>query len=146
MHYAFIPYGKKSEVELLISDMEAQKHLLPMTKGKEGDKDYIKQGRYIQSQVRILPGGVYEYVFPKEDLDLVLFTLEATPNNPYNIGDVKLKFIRKFLDLKPIPEFKKDKQFLWIKDNVSIISLGIREDKEITEKDGIFKGFTHEAI
>lgn len=140
MHYAFIPYGKRSEVELLFRDMEAQKHLLPMTKGEE------KIGTYIQGQLRVLPGGVYEYVFPKEDLDLVLFTLEATPNNPYNISDLKLKFIRKFLNLKPIPEFKKEKQFLWIKDNVSIISLGIREDKDFLETQGIYKDFTHEGI
>lgn len=136
MHFAFIPYGKRSEVELLFRDMEAQKHLLKLKNAKE------EKGIYIQGQLRQLPLGVYEYVFPREDLDLVLNTLIGQVDR-YGISGIVIKFIKKYYKLKNIPEYKKDKHLLWIKDHVEIIPLGIREDIDIFD-DKI--AYTHEAI
>jgi len=133
MHAGFIPYGKRSEVELLLRDMEAQKHFLINTDGT---------GQWIQGQVRCLPFGVYEYVFPKEDLDIVLHTLDFDGNR-YGINNFILYFIRKFVRFDKIPNYKKEKNYLWVKDNVNIIPLGIRADAEIFD-DLINK--THEAI
>jgi len=124
MHLIFIPYGKRSEVELLLRDMEAQKHFLHF-QDIEG-KDILK-GVYIQGQIRFLPFGFYEYVFPKEDLEIVLNSLDCG-SVPYEMNFVSM-FARKFLKCKRIPKYKKDKNFLWIRDNVSIIPIGIREDK-----------------
>ena len=139
MHFDFIPYGKRSEVELLLRDMEAQKHFLPMRKGKK------KMGRWIQGQVRLLPFGVYEYVFPKEDMNVVLNTL-IVEKDRYELGDFKIAMFRKMLKLKPIPEYKNDNKYLWIKDNVNIIPLGVKEDEDYTDPSGESKGWTHEAI
>jgi len=139
MHFAFIPYGKKKEVELLISDMEAQKHILKMWKGKEVKKIWI------QGQVRVLPFGIYEYVFPREDLDLVLNTFSANENR-YPIPKIALVPIKKFLNLKSIPEFKKDKCMLWIREHVNVISLGIREDYNIIDDLEEYRGWEHEAL
>lgn len=140
MHAIFIPYGKRSEVELLLRDMEAQKHLLIMTKGEE------KSGRYIQGQVRLLPFGVYEYIFPKEDMDVVLHTLDFDSNR-YRLGKLKLAFIRKIVSCEKIPEYKKDKYYLWIKENVTIIPIGVRYDDDgYIETSGEYEGFSHECI
>jgi len=136
MHAVFIAYGKRSEVELMFRDMEAQKHLLRMWKGKK------KQGIYIQGQVRILPFGLWEYVFPKEDMDKVLTTLGCAGNYSKILTSFKLGFVRNALKLKKIPEFDNNKKYLWIKDNVAIIPIGIKEDVNMTEKDG----WEHEAI
>ena len=133
MHVVFMPYGKRSEVELLLRDMEAQKHFL---KFKEGS------GVWIQGQVRFLPFGVYEYVMPKEDKDVVLHTL-IDYKDRYGIGGFVLSFIRKMIKCEAIPEYKKDKNYLWIKDNVNIIPIGIREDAEILDP---LTKTTHEAI
>ena len=139
MHAIFIPYGKRSEVELLLRDMDAQKHKLLLTKGNK------KKIVWIQGQVRLLPMGVYEYVFPKEDKDLVLSTLDFKSKR-YNLGKLKLTFLRKMVRAEPIPEFSEKQKLLWIKDNVNIIPIGIRTDGEFTDPYGENKGWTHEAI
>lgn len=140
MHVAFVPYGKRSEVELLLCDMDAQKHQLPMWKGKK--KQYI----WIQGQVRQLPFGVHEYVCPKEDMNKVLTTLGFAGNYENLLGMFKLFLIKNALKLKEIPDFKKDKVYLWVKDNVNIIPLGIKEDPDLLNHTGKYKGWTHEAI
>jgi len=143
MHVSFIPYGERGCVERMLRDMEAQKHLMPMTKGKE------KRGTWIPGQIRELPFGIKEYVFPKESLDIVLRTLNAADKEVYgvNFKSMAYPFLRKFLKLKPVPEYEeKGEIYLWGKMFVSIIVLGIREDGEIV---GIYvddKGWTHEAL
>ncbi len=143
MHVSFIPYGERSCVERLLRDMEAQKHLLPMTKGKK------KQATWIPGQIRELPFGVKEYVFPKESLDMVLRTLKACRSGAYGVNFKRLVYplLRKFLKLKPIPKYEdKGKLFLWNKVFVSIIVIGIREDGEVVGKYIDDKGWTHEAL
>lgn len=139
MHFAFIPYGKREAVERLLRDMEAQKHLLRLT------KDGQVQDVWIQSQVRLMPFGVVEYVFPKEDKERVLNTL-CCETDRYGLGKFKLSILRKMVKCDPIPEIKKGEVYLWMKEDVNIIPIGIREDKEIIDNKEQFKGWTHEAI
>jgi hypothetical protein len=135
-----MPYGKRAQVELLLRDMEAQKHQLKCYKdGKE-------KALWIQAQVRILPFGVVEYVFPKEDLDIVLNTVCTKDKIPYNIEGAKLKLLRNALRAKPVPEFKTDLKMLWVTEGVSIIPIGIREDADIIGREISDKGWKHEAI
>lgn len=143
MHVIFIPYGKRSEVEVLLRDMDAQKHQLPMTKGKK--KMYL----WIQGQVRHLPFGVYEYICPRGDMDAVLTTLNPleSDKDKYQLGSLKLAFIRKMIKCKKIKDFNKEKKYLWVKEDVCVILLGIREDyMEYVDPDGPYKGWMHEAI
>ncbi len=144
MHVSFIPYGERGCVERMLRDMEAQKFLMPMTKGKK------KQASWIPGQIRDLPFSVKEYVFCKEGLDMVLRTLNANKDvGGYGVGFKKLVFpvLRKLLKLKPIPKYEKHGDvFLWGKAFVSIIVLGIREDGEIVGEYIDDKGWTHEAL
>ena len=139
MHFAFIPYGKREEVEILLRDMSAQKHKLKMTKGKEVIHIWI------QGQVRLLPFGVYEYVFPREDLDKVLTALNAKFCH-YSLPKVFLSTLRKMLHLKKIPDYSEEQKYLWVKSEVNLIPLGIRDDEDIIEPLEEYRGFTHEAI
>ncbi len=142
MHFAFIPYGAMSELRLLLRDMQSQKFMMRMH--KEGEKD---KGVYISGQVRTLPFGVMEYVFPKEYLPMVLNTLCKQEPNRYNVPKVFRAIIRKALKLKPIPKYSDKEKLIWICENVSILPLGIREDSELAEpKDAGYKGWLHEAI
>ena len=146
MHVVFIPYGIKSAVDILIKEMECQKFHLKLTKEGEPDKSIL-----IQGAVRILPFGVMEYVFPRESLDVVLKTLDCDSVRYPQYQGVKLKtalgLLRAFLMCKPIPkEFKKDMALPWIRDNVAVIPIGIRDDAQLTEKQGDLVGWTHEAI
>ena len=105
MHLTFIPYGKREQVELLLRDMEAQKHQWVMTKGKKTKKIWL------QGQVRFLPFGVYEYVFPKEDLDAVLNTLNCKIVS-YDLKGIIFAFIKKMFKLKPIPKYSEKQKYL----------------------------------
>jgi hypothetical protein len=150
MHVVFMPYGDSYCVERLLNDMKAQKHQLAFTSpdGKETRK------LYMTAQLRILPFGFYEYVFPKEDLDVVLSTLiPEKPSDDYGLADLSfmglkpLNVLRKVLKCEEIPEFKREEKMLWVKDNTSIQVIGIRADKQFTEpKLSSLPGWTHEAI
>ena len=143
MHVDFIPYGERSGVERLLRDMEAQKHLMPMTKGKK------HKGVWLPGQIRELPLGIKEYVFPKESLDIVLRTLGDSGHSEYGIRfkGLAYPFLRKLLKLKPVPKYDKEGEtYLWGKAFVSIIVLGIREDRELVGKEIDDKGWTHEAL
>lgn len=139
MHVAFIPYGTRPEVELLLRDMEAQNFLLFLKKNKK------VKAINIHGAIRQMPLGIYEYVFPREYKDIVLFTLKAKENR-YDLNKIFLKIINKLVKLKPVPKYEEKKYFPWIKENVNIITLGIREDIDLTETEGQHKNWTHEAI
>lgn len=141
MHVIFIPYGKRDQVELMLRDMEAQKHKLIMHKGEE--EAYI----WIQGHVRKLPLGVMEYAFPKEDLDRVLTTLNFDQPAPYNLGKTTLAFLRRLFRAKKVKgPFDTSEKYLWIKRYVSIIPIGIREDKDVIGIEADDLGWTHEGI
>lgn len=144
MHVDIIFYGERSCVERTLRDMEAQKHLMPMTKGKK------HKASWIPGQIRELPFGIKEYVFPKESLDMVLRTLNAAGDvGGYGVGFKKLVYpiLRKLLKLKKVPKYdEKGDVYLWGKAFVSIIVLGIREDGEIIGEYIDDKGWLHEAL
>lgn len=150
MHAVFMLYGKKELVDNFLVDLMAQKFQLRCH--QEGKEDIFW---WIDSQVRIIPGG-FDYIFPKEYQDLVLNSLRFNLKKPtdyapfnvhkeFSIFGFKIKpieYVRKFLNLEEIPEFKTEKVLIWRSEHVSIIPLGVKYDGEITEKDG----WTHEAI
>ena len=143
MHAVFIPYGIKQSMDHLFMDMQAQKFLMPMYKGKE------KGQIYVQGSLRLLPFGVYEYVFPKEHKDAVLTTLGFDKKNypQYKYKTLPIvSILRKILSCKKIPKFNTDNKYLWVREHVSLIPVGIREDGEILEQKGEYAGFTHEAL
>jgi len=139
MHASFIPYGKRECGERCIREMEAQKHLLPMHKGDE------TKSIYIDGQVRVCPFGIYEYVFPKEDKDLVLSSLAFNKKVPYAM-ELKAKMLRRLLNYKKAPKFVDGKKYLWNRHDVAIIPIGVRYDRDTVGDCVLDDGFTHEAI
>jgi hypothetical protein len=137
-------YGIKSCVDHLLMDMQAQKFKLTFT--KEGEKD---RELFVQGSLRVLPFGVYEYIFPKESMDGVLTTLNFhnyQKDERYKIPSIAMMALKKALRFKKIPKFDSSKGLLWVKDNVAIIPLGIREDAIVTEVKEPFVGWKHEAL
>ena len=145
MHIIFWPYGIKNAVDTLLRDMEAQKFQLPI-KSPDGLKSDFS---WTAGQLRMLPGGLIDYVFPKEQRDLVLTSLKVQENHHSEYkGIYKFVFIiRKFLKLKPIKEFKTDLNLVWTCKDVAVFAIGEKEDgeKEITVE-GEYKGWKHEAL
>lgn len=126
MHAAFIPYGKRELVDRFLREIEAQKFKMPF-KDTDGKESYI----WISSVVRVLPLGIYEVIFPEESKDLVLTSLGFhAPSYPQHEKRLRpfLNMIRSILNLKKAPKFDTKNQYLWLKDHVSIIPLGVRYD------------------
>jgi hypothetical protein len=144
MHVIFIPYGKFELVEQTLNEIRAQKYVLKLISpdGKE------TADMWIPGQLRVLPFGFYEVVFPKESLDVVLNTLGHEGLERYTPSKTKLAMIRSLLHAEPIPEYKTDKKMLWIMNDVHIIPIGIRKDIMDTDSllTGKYKGWSHEAI
>lgn len=150
MHVVFSLYGIKEKVDIMLNEMQSQKFLMPVT---SPDKKETKQ-IWVQGSLRLVPGGLYEYIFPRENLDTVLTTLDFhSPIRPYNIdkkvmGISPLNMLKDFLKIEDAPkEFNTKEALLWRKEGITIIPLGIRKDKDMIEENNIeFKGWTHEAL
>jgi len=143
MHLTFIPYGGRQFVETLLRDMEAQKFMLKMSKAGEPDKAI-----WINGVVRLLPMGVYDYIFPKEYRDVVLHTLvHGKEPNRFKVPKVITEMFRLGLKLKSLPKEHGKERLLWQSEHVHIIAIGLREDSIITEPKGKeYEGWIHEAL
>jgi len=87
-------------------------------------------------QALLQPVELWSFVFPEENLDTVLRTLNPTTDG---IGikssmsspkrGLALSALRKGLGLKKIPKWKKDgRTYPLHKDNMQIVAIGIKED------------------
>tara|TARA_Y100000310_G_C20702423_1_gene831080 strand:+ start:2517 stop:2879 length:363 start_codon:yes stop_codon:yes gene_type:complete len=120
--------------------MEAEKHLLKMT--KKGEKP---MGVWVQGSLRLLPFGIWEYVFPKESVEKVLATLIPAEKR-YDVGWAQETILKKLVKTKPIPYFSRKQKYLWIRDHVNCIPLGVRYDSTVKERVGEYPGWEHEAL
>lgn len=149
MHAVFMTFGVVSAWENFKIDLMAQKFKLKLRKEGQPDKFIYAQGRLCQGVF-----GIWEYCFPKEDMDAVLTTLgfhaevAGTLKVKNRIGNLKIWTLRKMLKCEPIPEFKTEFKMPWITNDVSIIPIGVRYDEDITEPEtsGEYAGYTHEGI
>ena len=138
---SFIPYGHRQWLEWFLREMEAQKY---PAMGYKGKKKKIMTN--LQGAIRVLPGGIYEYVFPKEGRDFVLATLGFQNKKNHYMSNLKVAAIRKVIGHKKVKPFNSSKKLAWVMRNVSIIPIGEKMDGEFTETEGSDKGWTHEAI
>lgn len=162
MHAVFMPYGRIEWVQFLLNDMRAQKCFLPCHRKNPTTGEEEKMNLLTECQVRQLPGGLIEFIFPKEYEAQVLSELgfDAPGNGhtdfnlekEFSFGLIKikpLKYLREWLRIEPTPKFVNTGiTFGWYRFHVSIIPLGVRyEQGEIVEKENSpYAGWWHEAI
>jgi hypothetical protein len=148
MHITFFPYSEINALDFLLKEMQTQKFMLKMT-SPDGKK---KANVLINGNLRMMPGGFYDYIFPKEYLDAVLTTMrQHLPDHKYGdrygISPFKMSVLRKVLKCQKIPdEFKTNKSFFWTTNDVIFIVVGIREDGEIEDPLPAYKNWKHETI
>lgn len=132
--------GKKNEIDEFVKWMETRHFPLPIKKG-----DGTTENIFMEAQLR--PVQLWEFVFPKENLDVVLNTLKLPHgDSPYGKGDgtkvdyninPKLWALRKLLKAQKIPVPDKSKGILFMPyeriKNMNILGIGIREDGDIAE-------------
>lgn len=146
MHIIFIIYGAREMIDYVLDDISHAKFFMKMW--KEGEKDLFQP---INGAVRYLPGGIVEFVFPKEYADKVMTAFRFKEPIPYDLnksffGIKPLDLLKKFLKIEEIPDFKEEKGFFLPDLPFSIIPLGVRYDGEYLETGGKYPGWTHEAI
>jgi len=145
MHLYFVTRGKKNEIDEFAKWMETRNLSMPVYKA-----DGTSENMLIECQLR--PVQLWEFVFPKENLDVVLNTLRLPSENPsefrdgkstFKMFDSKLFALRKMLGAEKIPEPNKDAGVMFMPfdriKNINIMGIGIREDGDISEA-------THERI
>jgi hypothetical protein len=127
MELFFMTRGIKHEVDQFVNDMQAQFFPFSVQDPVTGNKQHIG----LQGSLR--PIQLWGYVFPEDQLDVVLATLNL-PNegNEFISGykvDKKIWALRKMLGAKPIPKrnLKTIPRPIRKKD-VNILGIGIRED------------------
>ena len=170
MHAVFVAYGKRNWMEYFFNQIEAQKLTMKLWRTNPETNQYEERNNeWTEVQLRVLPGGIYEVVFPKEHKDLILTTLEfnrkggkgkplgqdsSTENyeldKEISILGFKfqpLEYAKKFLRIEDPGEFDTSKALIWFHPFVSIIPLGIRHELgDVMEKIGPNAGWWHEGI
>jgi len=144
MHLYFMTRGKKNETDEFVKWMETRHLSMPVNKS-----DGTSENMLIECQLR--PVQLFEFVFPKENLDVVLNSLKLPHGNPSEVKDGKPSFsinsrlfaLRKMLGAQPIPQPNINAGVMFLPydriKNLNILGIGIREDGDISEA-------THERI
>ena len=156
-----MPYGRWEWVDVFLNELRAQKLTLKMHRKNPETGKEEEQHIFLSCQLRQLPGGLYEFIFPKEHMNLVLTGLNFAAadsghsdfdiNKEFSVFGFKIKpieYLKKFLRIEDIPEFDSSKTIIWDKMFVSIIPIGVRyEQGEVMEKEiSPYAGWWHEAI
>ena len=134
-------FGEHQAVEYFKTEMMGQK--FPLRIYKEGKKD---QQIFMGGRLSTGPFGVFEYCFPKECMDQVLTSLSFNQTHYPKLGKARIAILRTMLGCKKTPEFSEERRLVWFMKDVGIIPIGIREDGELLEPAGPYKGWTHEGI
>ena len=139
MELFFVTRGIKSQVDMFIKGLETWTHPIPR---KNIKTNIIEQGG-VQGGVR--PLQIWSYVFPKEQLNLVLNRIR--PNIEFTGAQANLNkyasFFRKILGAEKIPEWDANaaRSAVELGPDVQRLGIGMRDDPT-----KIFGDYEYEAL
>lgn len=118
MHLYTISRGMKEHVDRAIRDLQAQYFVM----------NNNKVPTHTQFQVR--PIQLWEFVFPREHLNMVLSTIRYKDNNNYCGFNKKFDILRRMLKLKKIPEldYEKETRRAIFNKHIGWHHIGIKDD------------------
>lgn len=123
--------GIKHASDRFINELSAKYLSLPMTNKKNGKVTIAN------AQVQVRPVQLYEVVFPKEQLDVMLQTLFPLTDGStaYKKFQTIVRWAKRLMGLKPIPkEWNRKNHMLVCKDGVEIIGIGLKDDRVLDFK------------
>jgi len=146
MHLRFVAEGWDKDLDYM--EKWVGQMVLPMeVKDKKGKKQSVGCPCYLR------PFRMYDLIFPREQLDVILNTLK--PKSAVSLVDGKkgskkfktqIGFLRKLMKLKKIPKANKLKGMVPLPEdlfkNLRIVGLGLKEDIDFTNEAGV----TQEAL
>lgn len=124
MHFDFITRGEKSCVERFANELASKYFNWTATDNKGKTQKLI-------CPATLQPIQLWSLVFPKENLDLVLNSLQPDRDAWNKKQNLPMAALRRALGDKKIPEWdKKSITFPIFRKYVQILGIGIREDTE----------------
>ena len=124
MHAYIAIRGAKMWQDQFITELQGK--YLPF---KYPNKDNVLEDAALQ--LRVPPIQLLEIGFPEEQKDLVLSTIldnkKGVPNNSKYLTSL-FNWVRKFIGLDPIPDFKLVPMMPICKQNLEIIGVGVKKD------------------
>ena len=157
-----MPYGRKEWVDVFLNDIRAQK--LQIRMHRQNPETQVEEEKFplTEVQLRLLPFGFYECIFPKEHAPLILTTLNFDKQDkghsdfnydfeiqlPFGFKLKPMDYLKKWLGLEWPETFDNKVMMSWTKFWVSVIPIGIKyEQGEICEPKGSpDEGWWHEGI
>ena len=126
-HLYFVTRGIKHLSDEFIKRLSCT--MLPMKIFKGDIKGIDKDGTY-PVQVAVRPIQLYEVVYPKEHQDMILNTILEGGKGTSNIKRLQkyVNMFRKFLGVKPIPEYDKTNKLPIPKPDIDVTAIGVKED------------------
>lgn len=92
-------------------------------------KDKDGKETKVGMQVAVRPVQMWEVVFPKEHLDLMLTTCLGPDGKPYHKRHNKfIAVVRKVLGVKKIPKYDNSSMMICGRDHIDSTGIGIKED------------------
>lgn len=142
MHLLIAVRGIKHEQDRFINELSTR--YLPFP--KYHDDKFPLGTAHVQLSVR--PICLYELVFPEEHLNTVIATTKCwgfkqSPMNGFLKG-MLIDQVVKTLGYEPMPEIDETKlttKLMMYVPELEVIGLGIKKDRELTDKDGNPLGF-----
>lgn len=117
MHLYFTTRGIKMHVDNFITQLQGK--YLP----------FKYNGKDSAVQVAVRPVQMWEVVFPKEHLDLMLTTCLGPDGKPYHKRHNKfIAVVRKVLGVKKIPKYDNSSMMICGRDHIDSTGIGIKED------------------
>lgn len=144
MHLYFLTRGRDNVIQEWIKHLSSKWY------------EFDHKGRRRLFAANLKPVQLWEYVFPEEHADMVFNTVfdgqedyglghgEGRWESPSNT--MALKMLQKALGVKPIPKFdakKSLKMAMPNREGMSILGIGIKEDKHVTDEE---TGTQHENL
>lgn len=143
MHLRFIAEGWDKDLDYM--EKWVGQMILPMEViNKEGKKEVIGCPCYLR------PFRMYDLIFPREQKDVILNTLNPVTavsfvdgvggKGSYKFG-TQIEILRRAMKLKKIPKADKSKGVVPLPEglfkNLRIVGLGLKEDIDIVNKHGV---------
>jgi len=146
MHLVFCASGIKHDLDLFEIFMQTRTFNMPFIDHNEKRAKEKNKNMLLQSQLR--PINFYDFIFPKGELDMVLNSLQIGTDPDIVSANASLPkavitMLQKALKLKKIPNPDISKgAFPLYKNNVRLVGIGIRDDKDLKFPNG----WEHEGI
>ena len=130
MHAYGLIRGIKHEVDRFITELQGKYVPYEVKEGAAG----IPKGTYY-AQIHVRPIQLYEFVFPREQKDIVLTTIFGMENGATQHKKHKkwIYALRKMLGVEPFPVYDNKLTLPISRQHMEVIGVGVKDDYDFAD-------------